>query len=300
MSGFICNHEHEAHKDDNYMALYREKGMGDDNDVVRVNEIKIENEIENVTELGNVNEIRKENVNEVKNETEIGNENVIGNDNDDMDYDSADDIDYSEDGESESESESESDDELNYEDVLYGKEMDEFDDGDLPGSQPTLSATFLENIEEEFVNPDHDGHGEADVDVHNNDSDSDDPTGVAAVNKNKGPQMLTFENSVFDGILNESQTSGNMKKRYGGPYARHDIEFKQRRLSGWVQTVNNDSDGEPHEKDDNSDLDSGDSTSDSDGTIDVNKLTMTCKKKKSSEQFKEMMKWCSLIKRKDV
>ncbi|GAA0157040.1 hypothetical protein LIER_14389 [Lithospermum erythrorhizon] len=327
MSGFICDHEHEKHKDDNYMALYREEGnlfsvrvhyngrfvanpilsyeggkvetfdccdvdsfelgsieswafrfrfrflslilkhksmnvyflgssnsqlidevddgalnlslkhsgvsnellksksiepakltvipfnLGDDNDVAQVN--GIENEIENITELGNVNEIGKENVNEVWNETEKGKENVNEVENEDfgMDYDSADDVDYSEESESDDSGE---DDELNHEDVLYGKEMDGFDDGDLPGSQPTSSTTFLENIEEEFVIPDHDGHGEANVDAPNDDSDSDDPTGAAAVNKKKGPQMSTFEESVFDGTLNEGQTLGNKKKMYGG------------------------------------------------------------------------------------
>ncbi|GAA0161287.1 hypothetical protein LIER_17639 [Lithospermum erythrorhizon] len=90
-----------------------------------------------------------------------------------MGYDSVDDIDYSEESEnSESESDdSGEDDELNPKNVLYGNEMDEFDDGDLHASQPTLSAAFLENIEEKFVIPDHDGHGEVDVDAHNDDSD---------------------------------------------------------------------------------------------------------------------------------
>ncbi|KAG9143916.1 hypothetical protein Leryth_016115, partial [Lithospermum erythrorhizon] len=139
-----------------------------------------------------------------------------------MDYDSEDSVDYSEGSGSESDG-SGDDDDLNSEDVLYGKEMDGFDDGELAGSQPTLSAAFLENIEEEFVIPDHDGHAENDVDAPIDNSDSDVPSGAAAVNKKKGPQMSTFEKSVFDGTLNEGQTSGNKKKRYRGPYARHGI-----------------------------------------------------------------------------
>ncbi|GAA0170209.1 hypothetical protein LIER_24519 [Lithospermum erythrorhizon] len=255
--------------------------LGDDNDIVHVN--GIENETENMNEVENESEKGKENVNEVENEVE----NEVKNEDFGMDYDSADTVNYSEESGSESESDgSGDDDELNPEDVLYGKEMDRFNDGELVGSQPTLSASFLENIEEGFVIPDHDGHAEADVDPLNDDSDSDDPTGAAVVNKKKGPQMSIFEKSVFDGTLNEDQISGNKKKMYRGPYARHDIEFKHRRLSGWVQTDNG-SDGEQDEKDDKSDLNSGDSTSDGDGTGDNNKLRMTSERKKRYVHFNE-------------
>ncbi|GAA0164028.1 hypothetical protein LIER_19757 [Lithospermum erythrorhizon] len=296
--------------------------LGDDNDVVHVN--GIENETTDMNGVENESEKGKEKVNEVENEVEHDVDNEVKNEDFRMDYDSEDSVDYSEESGSESESDgSGDDDDLNSENVLYGKEMDGFDDGELAGSQPTLSAVFLENIEEEFVIPDHDGHAENDVDAPIDNNDSDVPNGAAAVNKKKGSQMSTFEKSVFDGTLNEGQTSGNKKKRYRGPYARHGIEFKHRRLSGWVQTDKG-SDGEQdeEEEDDNSDLNSGDSTSDSDGIVDINKLRMTCRRKRryvhfngrnmrnpklfpglvfsSSEQFKEVMKWYALIRRKDV
>ncbi|GAA0143061.1 hypothetical protein LIER_42750 [Lithospermum erythrorhizon] len=134
--------------------------------------------------------------------------------------------------------------------------------------------------------------------------------------------MSTFEKSVFDDLVSEGQAQRNKKKRYMGPYARHGVEFKQRRLSGWVESVEYDSDSVLGDRHEMSDFDSGHSTFDSDGTIDVNKLTVTTRKKNryvhfkeknmknprlfrglvfsSSEQFKEVMKWYSLIRRKDI
>ncbi|GAA0154384.1 hypothetical protein LIER_12380 [Lithospermum erythrorhizon] len=113
----------------------------------------------------------------------------------------------------------ESEKKLNPKDVLYRKEQDGVDDGDLPREQPILSSTFLENIEEAFMVPEHDGHSEEDV--------------------------------------------GD----------RHDM----------------------------SDFDSGDSTSDSDGTIDVTKLTVTARKKKRYVHFNDKNiknpKLCSGIKK---
>ncbi|GAA0186887.1 hypothetical protein LIER_34175 [Lithospermum erythrorhizon] len=159
----------------------------------------------------------------------------------------------------------------------------------------------------------------SDSEVHSDDSDDvGEPTGGTQPNwkQRKGPQMSTFEKSVFDGRVSEGQTQVNKKKRYIGTYARHGFKFKQRRLSGWVDSVLSD-------RRDMSDIDSGDSTSDNDGTIDVVKLTVTTRKKKkryvhfidknmknprlfsgliffSSEQFKEVMKLYSLIRRKDI
>ncbi|GAA0150059.1 hypothetical protein LIER_09083 [Lithospermum erythrorhizon] len=231
MSGFIRDHEHEAHKDANYMALYREE--------------------RNVCDKGN------ETVNAVENDVENDVDKDVENEDFMMEDDSEDSVDYSEGSGSESESDGSGDDDLHSEDVLYGKDIDGFDDGELPGSQPTLSVAFLENIEEEFVIPDLDGHADNEYDAPIQNSDCDVPSSAAAATKKKGPQISTFEKSIFDGTFTEGQASRNKKKRYRGPYARHGTKFKQRRMSGWVQTdKDSDCEQDEDEEDDNSDLNS--------------------------------------------
>ncbi|GAA0150651.1 hypothetical protein LIER_09543 [Lithospermum erythrorhizon] len=119
------------------------------------------------------------------------------------------------------------DEKLNPEDVLYGKDRDGFDDGDIPGEQPILSSIFLENIDEEFVVPDHDGHSKAEGEVHSDDSDSDDVADPSGGKRKNGPQMSIFE--------------------------------KRRRLSGWVESVESYSDSVLGDRHKMSDFDSGDS-----------------------------------------
>ncbi|GAA0182980.1 hypothetical protein LIER_30476 [Lithospermum erythrorhizon] len=237
--------------------------LGDNNDGVEVNENPNDKE-DDVKNEGNDND----------------KEDDVENEEEDNDFE------YSESEKSDSKDNGE-DEDLNLEDVLYGKEHDGFDDGDLPGSQPSLSPIFLENIEEVFVVPEHNGHTEADVEVHSDDSDNVvEPTSGTEPNckQRKGPQMSTCEKTIFDGRVSEGQTKVNKKKRYRGPYTRHGLQFKQRKLSDWVDSVESDSDSVLSDRHDMSDFDSDDSTSDSNGTID----------------FKEVMKWYSLIRRKDI
>ncbi|GAA0179326.1 hypothetical protein LIER_29958 [Lithospermum erythrorhizon] len=91
------------------------------------------------------NERDRLNVERVENEEKVENkENDKNEENEWSDSDSE----Y----EAEEEDEDEEDDldESEYDDVLYRKEKDNFDDGDLDGSNSILSEVFLDQIEEEF------------------------------------------------------------------------------------------------------------------------------------------------------
>ncbi|GAA0150860.1 hypothetical protein LIER_37189 [Lithospermum erythrorhizon] len=160
--------------DDTYMALYGEKNLFS----VRVHyhgrfvanpslsyeggKVKLFDCCDADTfELVHEND-KEDNVDDEGNENDK--EDDVGNEEEENDFE------YSESEESDSEDNGE-DEDLNPENVLYGKEQDGFDVGDLPGSQPSLSATFLENIEETFVVPEHNGHSEIDGEVHSDDSD---------------------------------------------------------------------------------------------------------------------------------
>ncbi|GAA0152051.1 hypothetical protein LIER_10630 [Lithospermum erythrorhizon] len=119
-------------------------GRYNNNDGVEVNENANDIEKGAVHENEKVVDVDDE-VNEKDKEDDVENEE----ENNDFEYSESD-----ENEESDSEEDGK-DEDLDPEDVLYGKEQDGFDDGDLPRDQPTLSATFLENIEEAFVVPEH-------------------------------------------------------------------------------------------------------------------------------------------------
>ncbi|GAA0170267.1 hypothetical protein LIER_24567 [Lithospermum erythrorhizon] len=330
MAGFIRERNHEGHTYDTYMALYREEQnlfsvrvhyhgrflancrefeacVYQDPEVEGHNGIRCltysKNVVSNTQLLDDIDggeysisinpasvELIKASVSKHVMLSAIpfnlvdNNDNVKGNEND---------IEKGADSEESGESDSEEygeDEELNPEDVLYGNERDGFDDGDLPGEQPILSSTFLENIEEAFVVPKHDGHSEEDFEVQSDDSDDvGEPTSGTRPNckQKKGLQMSTFDKSIFDGRVSEVQPQVNKKNRYRGPYARHGVQFKQRRLSGWVDSVDSDSNSVLGDRHDMSDFDSGDLTSDSAGTIDVAKLTVTTRKKKRHVHFND-------------
>ncbi|GAA0185268.1 hypothetical protein LIER_32556 [Lithospermum erythrorhizon] len=106
--------------------------------------------------------------------------------------------------------------------------------------------------------------------------------------------MSNFEKRVFDGLVSKGQTQRNKKKRYIGPYDRHDLQFKQRRLSGWVDSVKSNSNSVLGDMHDMSDFDSGDSTFDSDDIKAVNKLIVTTRKK---NRIKDIWLTCNESKR---
>ncbi|GAA0163900.1 hypothetical protein LIER_19661 [Lithospermum erythrorhizon] len=185
-----------------------------------------------------------------------------------------------------------SEDDVDIDDVLYGQDHDAFDDGDLGGAEPMLSASFLEQHVKEVVVPDHveDNH-EDDIDGQNMEKSSSDKLG--------------------------------QKRRYKGRYARHGVQFKEMRESGSVEgKESEESDGVLGDKIYDSDFDSGDSTSDSDGDCNVLRLTDDARKKRryvhfnekdiqnpklflglvfsSSSQFKKVMTWYAATTRKDV
>ncbi|GAA0139979.1 hypothetical protein LIER_01415 [Lithospermum erythrorhizon] len=158
-----------------------------------------------------------------------------------------------------------------------------------------LSASFLKQ-HMEVVMPDHveDNH-EDDIDGQNMEKSSSDKSGT----RKKQPVLTRFEKSVIDGDV-EPGTPGQ-KRRYKWPYARHGVQFKERRESGWVEgEESEESDGVLGDKIYYSDFDSGDSTSDSDGDCNVLRLIDDASKKRSSSQFKEVMTWYATTTRKDV
>ncbi|KAG9137817.1 hypothetical protein Leryth_022723 [Lithospermum erythrorhizon] len=110
---------------------------------------------------------------------------------------------------------------------------DAFDDGDLGGAEPMLSASFLEQHVKEVVMPDHveDNH-EDDIDGQNMEKSSSDKSGK----RKKQPVLTRFEKSVIDGDV-EPETQGQ-KRRYKEPYARHGVQFKEKRESGGLRAKN--------------------------------------------------------------
>ncbi|GAA0159932.1 hypothetical protein LIER_38946 [Lithospermum erythrorhizon] len=146
-----------------------------------------------------------------------------------------------------------------------------------------LSASFLEQHVKEVVVPDYvvDNH-EDDIDSQNMEKSSSDKSG-----KRKKQLVLTrFEKSVIDGDV-EPGTQGR-KRRYKGPYARHGVQFKERRESGWVEgEESEESDGVLEDKIYDSDFDSGDSTSDSDGDCNILRLIDDPRKKRRYVHFNE-------------
>ncbi|GAA0171010.1 hypothetical protein LIER_25150 [Lithospermum erythrorhizon] len=77
------------------------------------------------------------------------------------------------------------------------------------------------------------------------------------------------------------------KRRYKGPYARHGIQFKEGRLAGWVDTSSDDSDGVLDDKLCESDFDSGNATSESDGDVYIATLNEVARKNKIYVLFNE-------------
>ncbi|GAA0155006.1 hypothetical protein LIER_43303 [Lithospermum erythrorhizon] len=111
------------------------------------------------------------------------------------------------------------------------------------------------------------------------------------------------------------------KKKYKGPYARRGIQFRERRLVGNVPNTSDDSNHALDENVDDSDFDSGNTTSDSDKDVTYkftdemrkknryvhfnektikNSKLFTCLVFSSSSQFKEVMTWYSTVRRKDI
>ncbi|GAA0170207.1 hypothetical protein LIER_24517 [Lithospermum erythrorhizon] len=228
-------------------------------------------------------------------------------------------LDEDEENESSEDSSSKDDsfeDDVDIDDVLYAQDHDAFDDGDLSGAEPMLLASFLEKHLKEVVVPGHveDNH-EDDINGQNMEKSSSDKSGK----RKKQPVLTRFEKSVIDGDV-EPGTQGQ-KRRYKGPYARHGVQFKERRESGWVEGEESEEfDGVLGDKIYDSDFDSGDSTSDSDEDCNVLRLTDDARKKRryvhfnekdiqnpmlfiglvfsSSSQFKEVMTWYGATTRK--
>ncbi|GAA0166237.1 hypothetical protein LIER_40150 [Lithospermum erythrorhizon] len=201
---------------------------------------------------------------------------------------------------------------LDIEDLIYGKKHDCFDVGDLGAAEPNLTAAFLEQVRVADVVHDHEG----DSDANPNDATrADKPTA------NTQNILRKFDMSVIDG---DSQThrQGN-KKKYKGPYDRHGVEFRERRLTGWEDSGSDeDSDDVLGDKVCDSDFDSGDDTLDSDVEGDTLKMSEEARQKKryihfnqnniknpklfpelifsSSSKFKEVMTWYALVRKKDI
>ncbi|GAA0162682.1 hypothetical protein LIER_39457 [Lithospermum erythrorhizon] len=132
-------------------------------------------------------------------------------------------------------------------DVLYGKEQDNFDYGDLGGSDSILSEVFLEKVEEEFVMLEEEQLVEDQI---NN-------------RKGKQPMLGIFNATKIDDTSEPNRAATGKKKKYKGPYVRYGIQFRERRLVGWVLTTSDDSKDASYKNLDDSDFDSSNTTSES-------------------------------------
>ncbi|GAA0160471.1 hypothetical protein LIER_17016 [Lithospermum erythrorhizon] len=140
----------------------------------------------------------------------------------------------------EDDEESDSDSEYSVEDVMYGKEQDSFDDGELGGSEPILSSTFLEQLEEDVV-PEEDAVPqsiELPEDVPIADLLLQHNLGIKNI-KGKGKQSVfkTFDANDVDGTSQPKSGVAGKKKKYKGPYARYGVQFRERRLASNVPNV---------------------------------------------------------------
>ncbi|GAA0186494.1 hypothetical protein LIER_33782 [Lithospermum erythrorhizon] len=89
---------------------------------------------------------------------------------------------------------------------------------------------------------------------------------IRSINNRKGkqPVLKSFNASAIDDTNEPNNTTTRKIQKYKGPYARHGVQFKERRLASWVSTTSDDSNDASDQILDESDFDCGNRTSNSD------------------------------------
>ncbi|GAA0184472.1 hypothetical protein LIER_31760 [Lithospermum erythrorhizon] len=162
--------------------------------------------------------------------------------------------------------ESHSDSEYSVEDVMYGKEQDNFDDEKLDVVPESTELPEDVAIADLLL--------QQSLGIKNRKG------------KGKQPVFRTFDAKDVDNSSQAKSGVSRKKKKYKGPYARHGVQFRERRLAGNVPNASDDSNDALDENVDALDFDSGNTTSHSDKDV-TYKFTDDMRRKNRYVHFNE-------------